>query len=550
MAKNVLKSSLANRRKPSLARWHWLFLLTLLALLAWIFWPVTRGDFVADDYVFLATGRMVDAPLAAFWQSHFYEPYYFRPIGVISWWIATRLFGLDYAAHSLINLLLQGANALLLFLLLRALTLRTSAAFAGAALAALGPFGLAASLWPSNRFDLLAVGFLLIQALAMVHAVRGSRLATALAAVAALAACWSKELAYPVATVLACAALFANNVTWRYKLQLFALLGAAIGSAFFVRLILLPDALSLAGSDPIAQIVGGAEVMISSLPKLAALILGADLAPWFGYGMIALIGVLAASGRAESRKLGRLLTLACVVLIAVFVAQTPLAKAFNTMLDGSPFGTVTYARFYYAPWVAACVMISLLLARSRFETLVSIALIGLAVLGGITERPLAAAFANWTLTDVRPMSVAATGVADTAASAVDTAAGSPCVFVFLGTQTAHPYFRMFSDVTVKARTSKPQATWRCQVMTESTPWLFAFPLVVQPASVGLREIPGVGGVAKPDSIWSSIRYRYRLPVEDFASLPSARFFDWHDGAFVEVTEKIHRGERKVTPRDW
>ena len=44
---------------------------------------MTRGDFVIDDYVFIATARMVEAPWAAFWQSHFYEPFYFRPIGVL-----------------------------------------------------------------------------------------------------------------------------------------------------------------------------------------------------------------------------------------------------------------------------------------------------------------------------------------------------------------------------------------------------------------------------------------------------------------------------------
>ena len=156
----------------------WLLLLPLFVLLAWIYLPVTRGDFVGDDYVFLATARMVDAPLVAFWQSHFYEPYYFRPVGVLSWWGATRLFGLDYTSHSLINLLLHFTNVGLLFWLLRALALRASAIVAGVVLFALGPFALATILWPSNRFDLLAVGFLLAQAFAIVRALQGNVLST------------------------------------------------------------------------------------------------------------------------------------------------------------------------------------------------------------------------------------------------------------------------------------------------------------------------------------------------------------------------------------
>ena len=152
----------------------WAVLLPLFAMLAWIYLPVTRGDFVADDYVFLATSRMVDTPHAAFWQSHFYEPYYFRPIGVLSWWVLTYFFGLNYAAHSLINLFLHMINAGLMLWLLRARALRASGVVSGVVLFALGPFALATILWPSNRFDLLACGFLLMQAIAMVRALQGN----------------------------------------------------------------------------------------------------------------------------------------------------------------------------------------------------------------------------------------------------------------------------------------------------------------------------------------------------------------------------------------
>ncbi len=210
----------------------WMVLLPLFAFLAWFYLPVTRGDFVADDYVFLATSRMVDTPLAAFWQSHFYEPYYFRPIGVLSWWVLTDLVGLDYASHSLINLFLHAANAGLLLWLLRALALRVSAVIAGVALFALGPFALATILWPSNRFDLLATGFLLLQAIAMVRALQGGVLAVLLAMLAALAACWSKELAYPVATTMACVVLVATSVPWRRRAVLLWRLGLPLAARF------------------------------------------------------------------------------------------------------------------------------------------------------------------------------------------------------------------------------------------------------------------------------------------------------------------------------
>ena len=141
------------------------------------------------------------------------------------------------------------------------------------------------------------------------------------------------------------------------------------------------------------------------------------------------------------------------------------------------------------------------------------------------------------------MSIAATQL-------VDAGGDAPCVYVLLGTQEKHPYFRMFSDVTVKARAESREKTWRCHVMTESTPWLFAFPVGATFVAPPLREVPGIAGKSKPDSIWGGIRYRYRLPAKDFAALPGARFFEWRDLKFVDVTDAVRSGARKVESKDW
>lgn len=522
----------------------WMVLLPLFAFLAWFYLPVTRGDFVADDYVFLATSRMVDTPLAAFWQSHFYEPYYFRPIGVLSWWVLTDLVGLDYASHSLINLFLHAANAGLLLWLLRALALRVSAVIAGVALFALGPFALATILWPSNRFDLLATGFLLLQAIAMVRALQGGVLAVPLAMLAALAACWSKELAYPVATTMACVVLVATSVPWRRRAVLFVALGLAIGGAFLVRHLVVTEAYALAGADPLERIIKGAAAMMSALPRLSELIIGADLVPWLGWGLLA---ALFFAGIWERRDMepaihgvaGAVL----LVLLAAFVVQTPLAAAFAPMLDGGPFGTVTFARFYYAPWAVLSVFGALVFARGGLGGFIAVAVAVLMVVVAVASRPLSESFAAWSRSEVRPMAVAATKI-------VDENRASPCVNVFLGAQTKHPFFRMFSDVTVKARTTVPEKTWRCYVVTESTPWLFAFPANITPPNLPLRQITNPDGSAKADSVWSGIRYRYRLPAKDLAALPHARFFEWRDGAFVDVTNDVRSGERTVKSLDW
>jgi hypothetical protein len=91
-----------------------LALIALLAILATCYWTATAGSFVIDDYVFIAQSRMVNAPWLAFVTNHFYEPVYFRPIGVVFWWIATKLFALDYAAQNAINLVLHAFNVIFL----------------------------------------------------------------------------------------------------------------------------------------------------------------------------------------------------------------------------------------------------------------------------------------------------------------------------------------------------------------------------------------------------------------------------------------------------
>ena len=522
---------------------RWFVLLPLFAMLGWIFLPVTLGDFVADDYVFLATGRIVEAPLAAFWQSHFYEPYYFRPMGVLSWWVATRLFGLDYAAHSLINLILHCANAGLMFWLLRALALRVSVVTAGVVFFALGPFALATILWPSNRFDLLAVGFLLAQAIAMVRALQGNVFAFPFAMLAALGACWSKESSFAISTMMALVALAATGASWRLRGTLFVLLGAVIGGAFFWRQHVVTDAFAVAGANPLQQVMMGADAWLSSTPRLAELTMGAPMMSWFGGGVLAAcLLALVFAGRQAGVSRG-MIGGALMIFLAAFIVQTPLAGAFAPMLDGAAFGTVTFARFYYAPWAAAAIVLSLVMARGRFADIASVIVVAVTAAAGLGVQPLAEAFADWTRQEVRPMSVAATRL-------VDSDSAAPCVYVLLGTQQTHPYFRMFSDVTIKARTATPDKTWWCYVMTESTSWLFAFPIGVAPLELPLRVVADGAGKAKPDSVWSGIRYRYRLPAKDLGALPGAKYFDWRDGKFVDVTEAVHSGTRKLTSKDW
>lgn len=551
----------AEDRKVALPA-HWrLLLAAVLVVMGWAYWPATRGDFVIDDYVFIATARMVETPWVAFWQSHFYEPFYFRPIGVLSWWLAQRAFGLDYVPHALINLLLHGINVMLLAALLRSLSVRGWALMAGAALFALAPFSLGPALWPSNRFDLLATGFLLLLGRLVLASLVSARMTALLVvvALAAIAACWSKELAYPVATAMAFVVLAARSVSWRRRLAVFFTLGLAIGGAFAWRHLILADAYAVVMGNPVLAVGRGLRTLAGLLPGLASSALGGERGViWLiGLGALLLLAVAGTMlGRRDLRAAsdvslairaqpsGAVLIAVAVVALAAIVVQTPLAQLLAPMADGSPFGTITFLRFYYAPWAGCAALAAVLLARTAWSTALSVAVILLAVVGGVWLRPLGKSFAQWVHADIRPYSVAATTIADAVVG------NDPCLLVFLGTQTKHPLFRMFSDVTIKARADRPERAWRCFAMTESTPWLFAFPSAMALPEWPMPKIVNPDGSSKPDSTWSTIRYRYRLPPTDLASLPGARFFDWRNGGFVEVTDEVRRGDRKVPSRDW
>lgn len=516
----------------------------LFALLAWAWWPVTAGDFVIDDYVFLAVSRMVSHPLTAFWQSHFYEPYYFRPLGVISWWLAQRGFGLDYASHSLINLVLHGLNVALLAGLLGRLGVVGLPRLAAASLFALAPFSLGAALWPSNRFDLLAVAALLALAIqlhrVLTRADGGVRVRSlALLALLTLTGCWSKELAYPVAGALGGVALFsrAAGAERGVGVRACGVVWLTVLAAFLWRHALLGDAYAGVVSDPLTAIRLGVLALARGGSPLAG---GAWLTALAGVALLALL-----SRRQGATSVRALLAAVCVFAVALLV-QTPLAHLFVSMLDGSPLGAVTFARFYYAPWAALCVALALLLARARWSTVCSIVVLASAGSAASSMHRLAGDFAMWSVREVRPLALAATAAAE------QVAAGDPgCAVVLLGTEARSPYFRMFADVTVKARTTLPDAVWRCHVMAESTPWIFVFPEAAGlPAPLPLRQITNPDGGYKLDAVWDGVRFRYRLPPTGVSALPVARFFEWRPTGFVDATVEVRSGARPVVFHDW
>ncbi len=537
-------------------RWPWFIFGLLLGAMSWLVAPMLSAGLVIDDWVFTATARSITNPWSAFWTSHFYEPLYFRPVGVIAWWLVQEVSEGSERAQFAVNLVLHAANAAVAVSVLRALALPRRALWLGAMLILLGPMALVAAVWPSNRFDLLAVFWTLVTArLALVLFMRPTP-AIGLAAwsgclAAAVLACFSKESAYAMlgglAVVLALARSIGGEPVHRgFALRLAGSVFAVVVGCFLWRHHLLTDAYAAVPADPLMAAWRGFVAWGAAALRWFEL-----LQPGQGEGL-ALAGAglaLIALAWGWVRSPGLVLALG-VMIPAATMSQLALAGGFAVMLDGEPLGTVTYARFFYAPWIAVSMVVAAsfeVMPRGRSWLL----MIGFAIWLGLAAtavKPLAERYQTWSTGPLRSVSEAAARTTERVAGASE-----PCVLVFLHTESADPdgWFARFADATVKALTKEPATVARCHVLTEMAPFLFVLRADgAPPAPEALRPIINPNGSIKSDRIWDGVRYRYRLPPESLASIVGARFYRWTGQSFEEVTSAVRSGLQAVPSRSW
>jgi Flp pilus assembly protein TadD len=148
--------------------------LAALALVA--FWPVTKAGFVHfDDDEYLVRNPRVAAGLSASgaaWAFRTTLSGNWMPLTWLSLLLDVRLFGLDAGRMHQVNLLIHGANGVLLFLLLRALTGALWRSALVAALFLAHPLHVESVAWVSERKDVLSAFFWLLGLGAYLRAVR------------------------------------------------------------------------------------------------------------------------------------------------------------------------------------------------------------------------------------------------------------------------------------------------------------------------------------------------------------------------------------------
>ncbi len=190
-------------RELAAGRWQFAFVPFVVGI---CFYPAIFGEYVWDDTLILvdsARYRVADSLVSAVWSSFSLSPNYFRPLGVLSFVLELRFWGLGPLPPHLLNVALHALNSLLVALLFRRLKpSRPLSSLAAGLLYGLHPALLETVAFVSCRFDLLVCTWLLIFLLVDSLELESVAGKTAMAAGAFLMAALSKEMAVCMLLVL------------------------------------------------------------------------------------------------------------------------------------------------------------------------------------------------------------------------------------------------------------------------------------------------------------------------------------------------------------
>ncbi len=144
----------------SQSRWILLGVLAIGLLSTLVYWPALHGGFILDDDLLLTESKLIKAPDGLFRIWFTTEPVDYWPVTNTSLWIEWRLWGLNPTGYHITNLALHIAAALLIWLVLRRLSI--PGAFLAALLFAVHPVNVESVAWISQRKGLLAIVFFLL----------------------------------------------------------------------------------------------------------------------------------------------------------------------------------------------------------------------------------------------------------------------------------------------------------------------------------------------------------------------------------------------------
>jgi hypothetical protein len=541
-----------NQKAPRGGVCLWLAAATLLLLLILVFRAAFGAYFVLDDFGMLAIVRFLDNPFEAFFREHIPGGLYYRPLGMLFWWLSERAFGTSAVPHYLINLLLHAGVAAALWGLLGRLCENRWVALVAAAIFALHPIGVGTTLWLSDRFDLLALlsGLLGLRA-ALAHSRSGSlqsRLATL-----ALLGCslLSKEIALACFCAAAMLWLY-SGLAWAVRLRACAaLLSVALGYVL-VRMLVLSNPGAgdlLASSSPLQLFFQGMTNWTTAWLDYSSYLARMDGWKWFasitGLALLAVTTMAAMTLPWRFRRRQAVLA-GATLFISTALLQWPLLGHFSLRMTDSTsaLDLVVNARYYYVSLAGALTLLSALISPQCVELkwgrwLAVLACV-LMLLPWLSEsQRLTRSHREQTREQKVVVEAAVRAIAELKIPS------EGCQIYLLDTTLWS--FGWISDEAVKAMSPDLERISGCLIQTEHTPW-YHIASIERTDPAAMRPLSLVRGIDESIAMRPIGNGRFLVlnlsPGAEFPEQTKARFLSWQGVDFTDITEDVLQGRRK------
>ena len=154
---------------PSWFRYDWVLGLILILVVILAYTPIWRAGFIWDDDAMLTANPCIVGPLGLkeIWTTNAAD---ICPFVITTFWVEHALWGLAPLPYHLVNVLMHGACAVLLWRVLR--SLRVQGAWLGAALWALHPVAVESVAWITEMKNTESALFFLLSILFFVKSLR------------------------------------------------------------------------------------------------------------------------------------------------------------------------------------------------------------------------------------------------------------------------------------------------------------------------------------------------------------------------------------------
>ena len=513
--------------------------------------------------------RYIGNPIHFFIQDYYPGSLTYRPLGMFSWWLSYKLFGLNPILHNLVNPLLHVINTFLFALLLgQLLGKRRWMILLSSLLFLVHPVAVSTSLWQGDRFDLLATGFILLTLYLFFRFLfTGRRVYLLSSLLASLGGILSKEVSFGLCLLVALIFFaFPNlNEKGERSKRVFLLL-----PYFLIALVLLIIRFSilrgtsgaLFGDGLIRTLGDGFLKWIRLMPDIYVPhvdVLGVgDFAKWMCILYLLFLAVILGSSIKGKRPIPWPLFLLGFGIIGISGILMAPVMNFSTFVDpreGVSFFVVIEGRFYYLSLIGFVVILdgSLVLIDSFFAdrrpvrryskllvpfsvvALFPYALSSLALGQGWNE-----------LTNGRERRLVE--LAGQAVQQVPSIVQGTKVFL-LGTEQ-HSHFREFGDTILKSIAPENSKVIHCLVFTEKPPW-YNFVLKEDAEKVEIKPLRYMryrGKEFPPGAAGGYVHFFFTFPDGDeIVKDPRAVFLEFLAGEekFVDVTEDVRAGRRAV-----